>query len=263
MGLFNKIFGTKSKLSNPDNTLLLALLEKYREENGKGDTYKNVVLELMNGNSFLMIPSENDTSSPDPDKWTTLEKDSTLKLASVVNLDGLKVLGVFTDEKALINWTKKESQYTALRSKDVLNFVQENGMDRIVINSDQPNMFVLERSRENIKEHKIQQDTQVQIGTPSSPLSISITRKLIENFRKDSTISEVYQYGQAKGGEFSIVLGFKLASYSENAKKAAINAVQNSLQNEKLDQLLDLFFIETEDWYERIIKIENSLLYKK
>lgn len=262
MGLFNKLFGNKSKTDNPDNTKLLGLLEKFWKENGKGDTYKNVVLELMNGNSFLMFPTENDTNT-DPDKWTTVEKDTTMRLASVVNLDGLKVLGAFTDEQALVAWTKKPSQYTAMRSKDVLKFVQDNGMDRIVINSDQPNMFVLERSRENVKEHKIQQDTKVQLGTPNRPLSNAITKKLTDNFKKDNTISEVYQYGQTKDGEFSIVLGFKLTNNSENAKKAAINAVQNALQNETVDQLLDLFFIETESWYDRVRSIENSLLYKR
>jgi hypothetical protein len=190
-------------------------------------------------------------------------KNTTFKLASVVNLDGLKVLGVFTDEQALLAWTKKPSQYTAMRSKDVLKFVQDNGMDRIVINSDQPNMFVLERSRENVKEHTIKQDTKVQLGTPNRPLSKPITQKLIDNFKRDTTISEVYQYGKTKDVEFSIVLGFKLTSNSDNAKKAAINAVQNALQGETLDQPLDLFFIETERWHESVRKIENSLLYRQ
>ena len=262
MGLFNKLFGDKTKTENPDNTRLLALLDTYWKENGAGDTYKNVVMELMHGNSFLMFPTQNDNQTV-PDKWTTAEKDTTLKLASVVNLDGLKVLGAFTDEQALLAWTKKPSQYTAMRSKDVLKFVQENGMDRIVINSDQPNMFVLERSRENVKEHTIPQDTQVQLGTPNQPLSHAITQKLIANFKKDNTISEVYQYGQTREGEFSIVLGFKLTSASENAKKAAIHAVQNALQNEKLDQPLDLFFLETDHWYDTVRKIENSLVYRQ
>lgn len=262
MGIFNLFKKNNPPTGNPDNIKLLRLLEKYREENGKGDTYKNVLLELTNGNSFLMFPTQND-SNTDPDKWTMAEKNTTLKLASVVNIDGLKVLGAFTDEQALLAWTKKPSQYTAMRSKDVLKFVQDNGMDRIVINSGQLNMYVLERSRENVKEHTIEQDTKVELGTPNKPLNNSITKKLIDNFKKDTTISEVYQYGQTKNGEFSIVLGFKLTSNSENAKKAAINAVQNALQNESLDQLLDLFFIETESWYNSVRNIENSLLYKK
>lgn len=47
-----------AKSSNPDNSRLFKLLEIYQKQNGKGDSYKNVVLELMNGNSFLLLPSQ-------------------------------------------------------------------------------------------------------------------------------------------------------------------------------------------------------------
>ena len=97
----------------------------------------------------------------------------------------------------------------------------------------------------------------------SSFLSAYLSQIGNDNFKKDNIISEVYQYGQTKDGEFSLVLAFKLATNSENAKKAAINAVQNGLENETVDQPLDLFFIETNDWYDSIRRIENSLLYKK
>ncbi len=263
MGMLNKLFGNKFKKSNPDNTKLLQLLDTYWKEDGKGKTYENIVLELMNGNSFLMFPTENETTT-DSDKWTTMEKDTTMHLASLVNIDGLKVLGAFTDEKALLNWTKKTNQqYTAMSSKDVLKFAQQNSIDRIVINSDEPNMFVLERNKENIQQIIIENDTTVQFGTPSNPLNQSISQKLIENFKKNETILEVYQYGQTKNNEFSIVLGFRLGTYSENSKKAAINCVQNALENESLDQLLDLFFLETEKWYDNIRNVENSLFYIK
>src|SRR5207249_4299129 len=149
MGIFTKLFRGKSKPDNPDNSRLLELLDIYWKKNGKGNSYKNVVQELMNGNSFLMFPTQNDFKT-DLDNWTTTQKETVLKLGSLFNLEELKVLGAFTDEQALLNWTKKPSEYTAMRSQDVLKFCQDNGIDRIVINSDQPNMFVLERSRENV-----------------------------------------------------------------------------------------------------------------
>ncbi|POS00720.1 hypothetical protein Q361_1277 [Flavobacterium croceum DSM 17960] len=68
MGIFDKLFGSnKAKITtaNPDNSRLFDLLEIYRVQNGQGDTYKNVILELMNGNSFLLLPSENDGSNSD------------------------------------------------------------------------------------------------------------------------------------------------------------------------------------------------------
>ena len=76
MRLFNKLFGNQAKTNNPDNTKLLGLLDLYWKEDGGGDTYKNVMLELINGNSFLMFPTQNDNT--DPDKWTTTEKETTL-----------------------------------------------------------------------------------------------------------------------------------------------------------------------------------------
>ena len=263
MGLFNKLFRDNSKPDNPDNTRLLELIDIAWKESDNGNNSKNVLLELMNGNSFLMFPTKNNYKVFDTDKWNKADKDTSIKMASLVDIDGLKILGVFTDEQSLLNWTKKPSEYTAMRSQDVLKFAQENGIERIVINTNQPNMFVVERNKTNVKEHIIMQDTKILLGEPDNPLSNYIIQKLIDNFKEDKTISEVYQYGQTKDGEFSIVLGFVLTTYSDNAKTAAINKVQNALQNQKIVVPLDLFFIETEEWHERIKKIEKALIYKK
>lgn len=215
----------------------------------------------MNGNSFLLLPSQNDNEGSA--NWTIVDKDTTLKLTSIYNLDGLKVLGAFIDEDALLSWAKKPMQYTALPSKNVLKLCEEQLIERIVINSDLPTMFVLERNRANIKIETIQKETTVQVGTPGKPLQRRILQKLIDQFQRVETIDEVYQYGQTRNNEFSIVLGFKLLANSDNAKTAAINAVQTALAGEKLDQLLDLFFIEDDGWYQTIRNVENSFFYKR
>jgi len=163
----------------------------------------------------------------------------------------------------LFSWAKKPRQYTALLSKDVLKLCEDNLIDRIVINSDLPTMFVLERNCENVKKDIIQEKTAIQVGTPNKPLDNRILTKLIEQFKRVDTIQEVYQYGQTRNDEFSIVLGFKLSTDSENAKMATINAVQTALSGETIDQLLDLFFIEDENWYQTITNVKNSLVYKK
>ena len=209
MGLFDKLFGgNKSKQTNPDNSKLFELLSIYQRDNGKGDSYKNVVHELMNGDSFLLLPSVNDNEGSG--EWTTTDKPKTLQLTSIYDLDGLKVLGAFTSEDELLNWAKKLTQYTALPSKDVIKLCQEKLIERIVINSDAPTMFVLERNRDNITTHTIQEETTVQIGTPAKPLPGKVTQKLADNFKRVDCILEAYQYGQNKNGEFSIVLGFRL-----------------------------------------------------
>jgi len=261
MGIFDKLFGNNSKSTDPENSKLFKLLDIYQRQNGKGESYKNVVSELMNGNSFLLLPSENDKGNSDT--WTTTKEDTTLNLTCIFNLDGLKVLGAFTDENALLSWAKKPTQYTGLSSQDVLKLCEENLIDRIVINSDLPTMFVLERNRENIKTETIEKETTVQVGTPNIPLENKIIQKLIEQVKRIEIVDEVYQYGQTKNNEFSIVLGFKLSTNSENAKTATINAVQTALEGEKIDQLLDLFFIEDEGWYNTIKNVENSFVFKK
>jgi hypothetical protein len=142
MGLFDKLFGNKQKQTNPDNSRLLQLLEVYQKKQGKDNSYKNVVLELMNGNSYLLLPSQNDNEGTAT--WVAAQKGTTLKLTCIYNLDGLKVLGAFTDEPSLLNWAKKQIQYTALASKDVLKLCENQAIERIVINSNSPTMFVLE-----------------------------------------------------------------------------------------------------------------------
>jgi hypothetical protein len=261
MGLFHKLFGGSKKQTDPENSRLLELIEIYQKQNGKGEAYKNVVLELMKGNSFLLLPSHNDNELST--SWTNAKTGTTLKLTCIYNLDGLKVLGAFTDEQSLLNWAKQPTQYTAVASKAILNLCEEQLIQRIMINSNQPNMFVLERNRQNIKTETIKEETTVQIGTPLRPLESKIIQKLNEHFKRVATIEEVYQYGQTKNNEFSIVLGFKLSPISENAKTASINAVQNALQGEKVDQLLDLFFIEEDGWYQTIRNTKDSLIYTK
>ncbi|WP_116787086.1 SseB family protein [Flavobacterium psychrotrophum] len=264
MGFFQKLFGKDQVPQNsetePDNNRLIKLIHIYNKTN-QSDDYKKVLDELITGNSFLLLPSVNDgTFGSD---WKTLKKGTTLNLTSVYNVDGLKVLGAFTSESTLENWAKQGSHYTAMVSKDVISFCEENQIDRVVIDNDTDTFFVLERNRENIKTVTIEKDTQVQLGTPSRPLNSQIIRKLNDQFKRVSTIKEVYQYGQTRDGEFSIVLGFKLSIISENSRTAAINSVQSALKDEAIDQLLDLCIITDEGWYNTIKGIENSLIYNK
>jgi hypothetical protein len=114
-----------------------------------------------------------------------------------------------------------------------------------------------------MKEHEVKAGTTVHRGAPAKPLNNAITAKLIENFKQAAAVSEVYQYGQVANDEFSIVLGIKLSANSEEAKSAAIHAIQNVLTTEPIDQLLDIYFIESDGEYQFIKEIENSLLYKR
>lgn len=131
---------------NTNNTKLLDLINTYYKEEGKGDSYMNVIQELMNGNSMLLLPSANDT--PEEQKaLTEAGHTKTLKLSSVFNHDGMRVLCVFTDEETLSDWAKKPMPYKMLASKDVLKLCEMSEIQRIVINTGTPTMFVLEQNK--------------------------------------------------------------------------------------------------------------------
>jgi hypothetical protein len=225
------------------------------------DNYKVVLDEILNGNSFLLLPSAN--SGVGENDWTNPETGVTLTLKSVFNLDGLKVLGAFTDEYALLHWTKKETQYTGMRTQAVLEFCQKHSIDRIVINSDQKNMYVLERNRQHFKAMTVEEDTKVSIGMPANPLKKHIIDRLVENFKNVDTIEEAYQFAQNRNGNISIVLGVKLSVVSDNSRAALLNAITNSIGNEKTDLPVDIFVLETEAWLSTARKVENALFYKR
>jgi len=129
-----------------DNTKLISLLDNW----GKSPSSKNfekVMYELLNGNSFLMLPSVK--QYPTGFTWTT-STNETLDLTCIFEVDGIKILGAFTDEEAITNWTKNPQPYIALKSKDVLELCEMNNIYKIVINSDSPNIFLAERFRKHL-----------------------------------------------------------------------------------------------------------------
>lgn len=265
MGIFDKIFGTKNKVSEngdkkPDNIKLIRLLENYGK-NQSQENYQKVFNELVDGNSLLILPSVNDGKPKD--NWETIKKDSTLKLTSVFDQDGLKVLGAFTTPEKLVEWTKTETEYTAMKSKDAIDFCQTHGIDRIVIDTDSPTMFILERNRENVKTETIQEDTQVQVGVPINPISGKHLKKFQQNFSKVNVIEEVYHYAMMRNNESILMLGFKLDTYTDNSATACIHSIQNSMDEETLDLPLEMFMLDDDEWYQTIKGIDNSLIYSR
>lgn len=128
-----------------NNSKLLDLINTYYKENRQGNSYQNVIQELLNGSSMLLLPSANDT--PEEQKAITESGHKTLRLSSVFNVGGIRALCVFTDEQTLSEWAKKPLPYKMLASKDVLKLCEMSAIQRIVINTGTPTMFVLEQSK--------------------------------------------------------------------------------------------------------------------
>lgn len=265
MGIFDKLFGTKNKVSednkNLNNTKLIKLLEKFGE-NVNQENYFEAFNEIMQGNSILILPSVSDGKQEGD--WTILEPGSELKMTSIFDEDGLKVLAVFTSPEKLVEWTKEETQYTAMKAKDLLDLCQVQGIDRIVIDTGMPTMFVIERNRENVQEETIEKEMQVTVGTPTNPISGELLEKFQANFSKVSVINEVYHYAMVRNDESILILGFELDIYSDDSRAACINSVQKSMEDNKLDLPLEIMFMSNdEDWIQTVKEIENSLIYKK
>jgi len=192
MNFFKKLFSSKTEVyseKHPENTRLNFLLNNY-SQNRSQTNYELVVKELLEGNSFLILPSDNKGISVND--WTEAGEDTTIKLTAVYNLDGLKVLGAFSNEQSLLRWSKKGgSPYTALKAQAALELCKDLNISRVVINSDSPTMFVLERNK-NMETINIEKNTEVLIGTPSQPLNERIVKNLTSNFLKIENISEAY-----------------------------------------------------------------------
>jgi SseB protein N-terminal domain len=238
MNFLNKLFRRQSKGNTPDsipeNYRLLFLLNAW-VQHSSCENYQAVLKEIEEGNSFLIVGSQNDE---------------------------LRILGAFTDKRSLLQWTKEPTTpCISMRSQDVLNLCEANKIDRIVINSGQPNMFVLERNLAEQENIFIPKGTDLLLGTPAKPLSEVIITRMIDNFKKIETIKEAYQYSQVRNKDFSIVIGILLSVNTGDARTAAIQAVQNALQGAKLIQSVDILILDADEMYNVVKNIKNSLFY--
>lgn len=244
---------------NPDNTQLLYLLDIY-SSNPNSETYGAVMEEIMSGNAFLLLTSREKENTEYG--WHTAQEGETLEFNCVFDVEGLSVLAVFTDETALLEWAKRPMHYIALPTGNVIDFCQQNNIDRVVINSDRKNMFVMERDRSHITTRQVEEPTQVLIGVPAKPLPVSVIEKLKANFSRIESIEECYQFWQQMGQESSIVLGIRTSSQTENSRIALQNAVSNALLGAELEVPLDVMTLN-DDLLKTVQQIPGSQFYKR
>lgn len=266
MSLLSNLFGKANseeaspQNKQPDNTRLLKLLHAYRNDESSED-YQHVVDELMNGNAYLLLPTVDGAGAKET--WKTMEEGEGLKLTSIFDVDGLTVLGAFTSEETLLEWANKKTEYTAMPSSDALDLCLANGIERIVIDSRQPTMFVLQRGRDNLETETLRRGAKELIAFPAQPIEGRMLEKLKTRCHKKPFIQEVRQFILSRGKENSLVLGFKLDGYNENTRSACIQAVQDAVQGELFEQAVDVLFFENEDRYQSVKEIESSLVYKQ
>ena len=125
-----------------DNTRLIFFLNEW-SKNPSGKNFEKVMDELVHGNSHLLLPSVAEALGNR--SIIVADSETKLSLTCIYEVDGVKVLGAFTDETSLYNWSKKPYHYIAMSSKKILKMCEMNDIYKIVINSDSPHIFLVQR----------------------------------------------------------------------------------------------------------------------
>lgn len=252
MNLFKKIFGTKEEKEEvkipdfkPDNSRLLSLIAAYHQEESS-DNYQAVLDELYSDSAYLVVPTSEKSSTPQSG-WTTLKKGETIEFTTVFNVDGLLVFGVFTSEIALSKWIDRETTFMSMPAKVVMELAQEQGFGRIVIDSEQETMFVLERNVTNQKQEIITEDTEILVWSPKFPISGAHQEQFRKAFAKVESIKEVFHFGITKNNEQILILAIVLNTKTENSVLAARASINDGMLGYELNMPLEIMYLDPED----------------
>lgn len=247
-----------SSSSKQDNTRLNYLLSIYGQHRSQ-ENYTEVMNEILHGSSFLLIPTANNKNYDTG--WHTANAGTTISIKSIVEMDGLKVLGAFSDEHSMLEWTKTITEYTAIPSQTVLDMCNEMQVDRIVINTGQKNMYILEKNRDLLQTLKVQEKTLIKIGSVLNPLSPSVINKIIANFDRIKIVAAAYQYSQEMEGQINTIIEVCLTVVSDNSRTALQNAILSSIEGEQLNGYFDVIVLEREEILNTVKNSPNSQFY--
>ncbi|MCD8518278.1 MAG: SseB family protein [Flavobacterium sp.] len=247
MSLFNKLFGKKEPKFTPDNSVLLQLIQAYHQ-NETPENYKKVIEELYGSRAFLVVPTDGEQSKSN--EWKTLEKGTSVAFTTVFDVEGMLVFGVFTSETALSKWTDRETAFMAMPARAVLDLAETHSFGRVVIDSDQETMFVLERNVSNTNEIKIEEDTEVLIWYPKQPISGDHKKQLCSAFAKVSSIKEVYHFGMTRNDEAILILAFLLDEVNDNSRLAVLSAMNDGMNGFSTEFPIEMMYVkEGDNWH--------------
>ncbi len=241
-----------------DNSKLINLLEDFYIGR-TNEKYTHIIDVLHHGEVYLYLPAVHDSNGSG--QWITLAAGDKLKLNTVYNVDGIRILAAFTSEEAIITWAKQIVQYYAMEAKDVIKICEEYGIDRLIIDNSLPTMFVMQRNPGEVQVETISSGTPVRIGTPARPVEGHVLEKLKRNIAEIPFLEKVYQYVMTRNDEHTLIIAFKFSSDDDQAQQAAIQATQKAFYGEKIDLPVEVFFIEAESTHEQIRKVANSLIH--
>lgn len=242
--------------NNLNNDRFVQLLNNWGERQSNIN-YNEVLKEIQTGHTYLLLPSNNGNQI-DSD-WTSSQESSALKLTSILELDGERVLAAFSDEEALSNWANKDVEYTAMSTLDILDLCNREQILRLVINPNLPSTFVLANERNR---RPAPQD-EISIGTAQYPLSKFVIEELQKTFANLPFVAKAYQYGLVKNGEFANAIGLIMAEDNEDIRFILQNQINETLAGETLEHPLEIMILETAAWQKDVQQINGALFYSK
>jgi len=250
MNLFKKLFGAKEEKAttpefHPDNSRLLDLITAFTKDNSS-ENYNAVLAELYGETAFLVVPTTEKSSNPQQG-WTTLKQGETIEFKTVFNVDGLMVFGVFTSDITLSKWIDEKTNFMSMPAKAVMEIAQEQGFGRIVIDSDQDTMFVLERDVTNQKQEILTEDTEILVWAPMNPISGAHREQFQKAFAKVESIKKVFHFGMTKNKEQVLILAVVLNPKSENSILASRASINDGMEGYQLDLPLEIMYLDEED----------------
>jgi hypothetical protein len=258
MGFLKNLFPSKRELKTekqPDNARLIFLLNIYSEHNS--DKNSRLILdELKNGNNFLIVPIIDEHNK------AIGEQANILTLASSFDLDGLKVLGAFTDEASLMRWANAPTPYYATKSGLLLDFARDNKVNKVVINMGSPNCYIVEKQK-SLATIPRKADSRFAIGELRRPIRGRHEDRIVANFAALVNVLEAYQFAHYIDDEYLPTIGVKLKVYSDHGREAAICAVTDTLTDEFARIKLNVVFFDNEEAYQIVSKIDRARFYLK
>ena len=125
-----------------ENQKLIQLLSQW-EQGQSPELFQEVRNELLNGNVTLLLSTQDaDGGSVE---YTYIKDQTGVQLTCLFHIENKRILGVFTDERSLFKWSEKPTTYITLSFGEVMTICESYDLDRIVVNTNQPNVFVMER----------------------------------------------------------------------------------------------------------------------
>jgi hypothetical protein len=238
----------------------MRLLHSYHQDTSQTN-YAAVLEELYGETAFLIVPTHG-KSVVKSDGWETLKEGATIEFKTVFNVDGLLVFGVFTSEESLSKWIKEETTFMAIPSKTVLSIAEEQSFGRIVIDSDQDTMFVLEHDVSNVQSEILTEETPILVWMPQNPISGNHQKQFKDAFAKVDSIQEVYHFGITKNNEQLFLMVIVLQPKTENSILATQASINSGMVGHQLEFPLEVTYVEEGDYLLETAR-QFDLFYKK